>query len=306
MDETLGVLAHHGGLIVQRPELTVGILLAISRPTGLELELMARRPLDRRTAAERQADTRAGSPPSPRRLLPQYDEGLDLRVGRLDGDGRAHWEFATRSSSASGDPAGGVHGPSLQMTVRLPPVFDTLSLVLAWPEIGFPETVVELPLPDRATVDRGTVSIWDAPVRTTPPPAGLRYRDDDVPSAEPDDETGRIVAPPQVLSRGADAVVVLTRLTAIGDTLSFELGCLATVGIPHEMSTIPGASVAVLHDGEAVWVRSQTASASGGDDFFESLAEYTVGRPAGDVLHLLISWPAVGLPEACVDLPLIP
>ncbi|MEV4283072.1 hypothetical protein [Actinoplanes xinjiangensis] len=309
MDETLGVLAHHGGLIVARPELTVGILRAVSRPTGLELELEARRPLDRRTAAERQADIRAGGPPAtpaPRRLLPQYDEGLHLRVGRLDGDGRAHWEFATRSSSSSGDPAGGVHGPSLQMTVRMPPLFDTVSLVLAWPEIGFPETVVELPLPDRAAVDRGTVSVWDAPVRATPPPAGLHYRDDDIPAVEPDPETGRIVAPPQVLSRSGEAVVVLTRLTEIGDALSFELGCLATVGIPHEMSLIPGASVAVVHDGEATWVRSHRAAASGGDRSFEAIAEYTVARPAGDVLRLLISWPAAGLPDACVDLPLIP
>jgi hypothetical protein len=307
MDETLGVLAHHGGLIAEHPHLTVGVLRAISRPTGLELELLARRPLDRRTAAERQAAIRAGGPPAapaPRRLLPPYDEGLELRVGRLDGDGRAHWVYAVSSSSSSGDHAGGVHGFSLQMTVLLPPVFDRLSLVLAWPEIGFPETVVEMPLPDRATVERDTVSIWDAPVHTVPPPAGLRYRTGTFPAVEPDAEAGRIVAPPRVLSRSDDAVVVLTRLTEIGATLSFELGCLAAVGITHDMSTIAGASVAVLNDGEATWARSQTASASGGDDSFESTAEYTVARPDGDVLHLLISWPAAGLPGACVDVPL--
>jgi hypothetical protein len=308
MDETLGVLAHHGGLIAAHPQLTVGVLRAISRPTGLELELVARRPLDRRTAAERQAAIRAGGPPplpAPRRLLPPYDEGLELRVGRLDGDGRAHWVYAVGSSSSSGDHAGGVHGFSLQMTVLLPPLFDRLSLVLAWPEIGFPETVVELPLPDRATVDRDAVSIWDAPVHAVPPPPGLRFRTGTFPAVEPDAEAGRIVAPPRVLNRGGDAVVVLTRLTEIGDSLSFELQCLAAVDIPHDMSTIAGASVAVLTDGEATWARSHTASASGSDRRFESTAGYTVPRPDGDVLHLLISWPAAGLPDACVGVPLI-
>src|SRR4029453_8642152 len=63
MFETLGVLAHHGGLVVERPELTVGVVRAVSRPTGLELELLARRPLDRRSASERQRGApRAGAP----------------------------------------------------------------------------------------------------------------------------------------------------------------------------------------------------------------------------------------------------
>src|SRR6476661_1969763 len=106
MDETLGVLAHPGGLVVERPELSVGVVCAVSRPTGFELELLARRPLDRRSAVERQADIRAGRaapPAAPRRLLPPFDEGIDLRVGWLDHDGRAHWQFASSWSSSSGD-----------------------------------------------------------------------------------------------------------------------------------------------------------------------------------------------------------
>jgi hypothetical protein len=46
-----------------------------------------------------------------------------------------------------------------------------------------------------------------------PPPSELRHRTGDVPAAEPYPETGRIAAPPQVLARSGDAVVVLTRLT---------------------------------------------------------------------------------------------
>jgi hypothetical protein len=141
MSETLGVLAHRGGLVVDRPELSVGVVHAVSRPTGLELELIARRPLDSRSAAERQADIRAGRdarPSAPRRLLPQVDEGTDLRVGWLDRDGRAHWEYGSLSSS-SGDHFEGVNGPSLRTVLRFPPMFDNMSIVLAWPEIGFPE-----------------------------------------------------------------------------------------------------------------------------------------------------------------------
>ncbi|GIE76983.1 hypothetical protein Aph02nite_29330 [Actinoplanes philippinensis] len=209
MDRTLGVLAHRGGLIAERPELTVGVLRAVSRPTGLELELVARRPLDRRSAGERQADIRAGRrgpAPAPRRLLPPYDEG--------------------------------------------------------------------------------------------------RHRTGDFPAAEPDAETGRIVAGPEVLSRNDVAVVVLTRLTEVGGALSFELGCVATIGITHDLTTVEGATVAVVQDGEAVRVQPCTAGAGGGDDFFESLADYTVARPDGDVLPLLISWAAANLPEVCVDIPL--
>ncbi|WP_433788514.1 hypothetical protein [Actinoplanes sp. CA-252034] len=309
MEQTLGVLAHRGGLIADRPELTVGVVQVISRPTGLDLELIARRPLDRRSAAERQADIRAGRPgpePAARRLLPRYDEGLDLRVGRLDDDGRAHWQFAVSSSSASGDHSGGVHGPWLRMTVRLPPLFDRLALVLAWPEIGFPETVVELPLPDRATVDRDTVSVWDAPVRSVPPPAGLRYRTGSFPADEPYAETGRIVVPPRVLARSDDAVVVLSRLTEVGDSLSLELACLANAYIPPgpSIDTFAGAAVAVVRDGEATWISAHTAGAGGGVLTFQSTAEYTITRPPGDVLPLLISWPAADLPDAYVDLPL--
>jgi hypothetical protein len=85
--------------------------------------------------------------PAPRHLLPPADEGIDLRVGWLDADGRAHWECD--SSESSGGSAGAVHGPLTRTRLRLPPLFDRVSVVLAWPEIGFPETIVDPPLPDR-------------------------------------------------------------------------------------------------------------------------------------------------------------
>jgi hypothetical protein len=324
MVETLGVLAHRGGLVVDRPELSVGIVCAVSRPTGLDLELLARRPLDRRTPSERQADIRAGraaSPVAPRRLLPPYDEGVDLRVGWLDDTGRANWEFGSWSSSGSGDHFEGTNGPSLHTMFRLPPLFGHASVVLAWPEIGFPETVVDLPLPDRATVERDTVSIWHAPLNARSAPT-LHHHIGAFPLDDPAVEAGRVVATPRVLSRGDDAAVVLTRLTAVGRVLSMEILSLAADDRADAVSATafppppapddpelmrthgPAASVAVIHDRDAVWLPSHGGSASGGSRAFRSTDEFLLGTPDGAVLDLLVAWPAAGLPDVCVAIPL--
>ena len=58
-DLTLGVLAHRGGPLVRRPELAVGMVQAVSRPSDLSIEVIARRPLDRRDARQRQRDIRS-------------------------------------------------------------------------------------------------------------------------------------------------------------------------------------------------------------------------------------------------------
>jgi hypothetical protein len=328
MAQTLGVLAHHGGLVVERPELSVGIVRAVSRPTGLELELLARRPLDRRSGSERQSDIRAGRggpSPAPRRLLPPFDEGIDLRVGWLDDDGRAHWEYGSGSSS-SGDHFEGTNGPSLRTVLRFPPLFDHASVVLAWPEIGFPETVVDLSLPDRATVERDTVSIWDAPLSVRRAPSSLNYRLDALPLDELAVETGHMVAMPQVLSRGDEAAVVLTRLTAVGGALSAEILSVADGGRAHAVAAAafpptrrspgipddpehgrtydPGASIAVLYDHDAVRVRPDSGSSEGGSHGFRSLFEFAFDSPGGDVLDLVVAWPEAGLPDVRAEIPL--
>jgi hypothetical protein len=313
MTETLGVLAHPGGLVVDRPELTVGVVRAVSRPDGLELELLARRPLDRRSGSERQADIRAGRggpPMAPRRLLPQFDAGLDLRVGWLDRDGRAHWEFGSFSSTSSGDHFEGTNGPSMQTVLQFPPLFDHASVVLAWPEIGFPETVVDLALPDRATVERDTVSIWDAPLTARRAPDSLTRRVGDFPFEELAVETGRAAATPQVLSRGGGAAVVLTRLTAVGGVLSMEINSIVNgerapaVDPGQARNRGPGASIAVVREGDAVWVRPHRGQSSGSRHAFRCTAEFALGSPDGGILGLLVAWPAAGLPDVCVEIPL--
>lgn len=321
--ETLGVVAHPGGLLVRRPELTVGVVRAVSGPSALEIELLARRPLDRRSAAERQQDIRAGRAgrPAPRRLLPAFDEGTDLRVGWLDHAGRAHWEFATSGSSDDGDHYLGTSGPTCRAVFGLPPAFDRLSLVLAWPEIGFPETVIPMPLPDRATVERAATSIWQAPLDVRPVPAGLNHLADH-PHDPPAIETGTIVAPPRVLHRhGHVAAVVLTRLTAVDSLLSMELLSIANGAVDHAFpperptagelddpahlrATGPGASVATIRGTDAFWPRPGDGTFTGGDQTFTCIQEFTLTAPDDGVLDLIVAWPLAGLHDVRVRIPL--
>lgn len=326
-DDVVGVLAHPGGLLAARPELTVGVVRATSTPTGLQVELLARRPPDERSAVQRQADIRARRDtriaPAPRRLLPEYDEGMNLRFGWLDGTGRAHWSYPSESSCSSGGPVDGGQGPSLRADFLLPPLFDRASWVLAWPEIGFPETVVTVTLPDRATVERETFSIWQAPVHTAVP-GSLTYHDGPLWTAPVAVETGQAAAPPRVLHRGEHAVVVLTRLTAVGRVLSMQLrslargpvaGAISATAFPPRVAVddagvtrVPGrpprASVAVLHGDDARWLASQDATTTGGEQVFEDTSEFVLDRPDGDVLDLLLAWPAAGLPEVRVHIPI--
>ncbi|MET8765057.1 hypothetical protein [Lentzea sp. NPDC004782] len=328
---TLGAVAHSGGLLVRRPELTVGVVRAVSGLSALEIELLARRPLDRRDATERQRDIREGlslqPAAAPRRLLPAWDEGVDLRAGRLDHAGHAHWEYATFCSSSSGDYHLGTSGPTYRALFRFPPAFDRMSLVLAWPEIGFPETVITVPLPDRATVERATTSIWQAPVEVRPVPDGLNHHAADR-LDPPAVEAGTNVAAPRVLHRRDHrAAVVLARLTAVDSLLSMELHSTATddftetinarafsrrapSGLRDDPARIraagPGASVAVVQGQEAFWIRPGDGSFSGGDRTFSGVQEFTLNRPHGDVLDLVVAWPLAGLHDVRVRIPLKP
>ncbi|MEU4744839.1 hypothetical protein AB0G02_30855 [Actinosynnema sp. NPDC023658] len=318
--ETLGAVAHPGGLLVRRAELTVGVVQATSRSTGLELDLLARLPLDRRSAIERQRDIRRAAPVAPRRRLPAFDEGMDLRLGRVDDTGRAHWEHPAFHSSSSGDHFEGRSGPVHDFTYRLPPLFDEVTLVLAWPEIGFPETLVTVALPDRATVDRATRSIWDAPVTAVAPAEDYEHH---VTTAhhEVDVESGTSAAPPQVLHRNDHAVVVLTRLTAvdhatlsvgltssargdvadtIGNAMSARLGIPPAEGdrtdLIRSASHVP--AIAVVTDGKAFWTPEYRSSFTGGNHGYSGRQDFIVPRPHDDVLDLLVTWPPAGLPEA--------
>jgi hypothetical protein len=318
--DTLGVLAHRGGLLVRHPGLSVGVVQAISRPSGLAIELLARRPVDHRTATERQRDIRRRVPDAPRQLLPQFDEGADLRVGWLDPLGHAHWEFATSTTNNSGDPDSA--GPSSRVLFTLPPLFDEFSLVLAWPEIGFPETVTTLPLPSRTAVEQAVVSIWQAPLDVLPAPDLSCHRAGTINFEDIQIETGSVVAPPRVLQRGSHAAIALSRLTAVGGTLSLDLMSIAKDDQAAELTACmrnepprqdspdairtagPGAALAVIDGTDVVWIPSGNGSSAGGAGTFVSVREFTIERPAGGLLDLLLAWPAAQLPDVRVRIPL--
>lgn len=297
--ETLGVPAHPGGLVVRRPELSVGVLRMVSRPSGLELELLARRP---------PAGRRRGGA-APRVLLPAYDEGVDLRLGVLDDAGRARWAYPV-----SGDHGG---GSAHQLLFTLPPAFDRVSLVFAWPEIGFPETVVPLPLPDRATVERGLTSIWHAPVAAVPTTERFEHRDAHFPG-EVAIETGTAVAAPRVLHRGERAAVVLTRLAVVEPgLLSAGVACIAKGDAadassvrrpaftqPARRRTDAGPNLAVVRAGEAFWLGATHGSFSGGDGIFTGTRHFLLEAPGDDLLDLLVAWPGAELADARVRIPL--
>lgn len=293
MNETLGALAHRGGLLVRRPELTVGVVQATARTTGLSLELIARLPLDRRDASQRQREIRTRRVTvAPRVLLPEFDEGEDLRLGWLDDTGRARWVYPTSGSSWSGDSYEGVDGPRYRMTYDLPPVFGSVSIVLAWPEIGFPEAVVTLPLPDRETVEAATTSIWTAPLDPLPVPA-LTHHDQPHQDALPI-ETGTVLAAPRVLHRNENAAVVLSRVTAVGAGLSLE-----TFAVSRAERT-PPPRVAIVAGGDAYWLNAIEGMSTGGPNGATFTQEYVADRPAGDSVDLVATWPGAGLPDTLV------
>ncbi|MEO6082637.1 MAG: hypothetical protein ABIQ18_05980 [Umezawaea sp.] len=302
--ETVGVLAHRGGLLVDRPDVTIGVVRAVSRLDGLEIELISRVPRDRIVPSG------PASPRAPRRLLPAYDEGVDLRLGWLDGDGRVHWEYLVRSSSHAHHqtPYRRFHSGFV-----LPPMFDQVSLVLAWPEIWFPETVITLPLPDRETVERGDSTVWR-------PGDGVEVTEEweRRPAAHNRDpveievESGTVVAGPVVLHGAEQATVVLTRATAVGPLLALEVVRMArgetatavsavafTRGAPPDPASRHEEVLAVVDGSAAHALRSAGGSTTGGPGY-TSAAEFFLPRPATDVLDLMVSWPLAGLSEVWV------
>ena len=293
--ETVGVQAHRGGFLVDEPEVTVGVVRAVSRLEGLEVELISRVPGDR-----------VGPPGD--RWPPVYDEGVDLRLGWLD-DGRVRWAYPALRSSTSHYQFPSAH---FRATFALPSLFGDVSLVLAWPEVGFPETVVGVALPDRATVERDDSPLWTAGVGL--PVTGDLVRYPTSPErAEFDVESGTVVAAPVVLHGSTEAVVALTRATVVGSRLSLEVLSTArgdkgeTVRAafgpaPFDRWGRPpyGVAIAVVDGAVAHELRSSGGGASTDARGYTAETEFVVPRPETDFLDLVVSWPLAGLDEVRV------
>jgi hypothetical protein len=303
-DEVLGLVLHRGAVVVRAQQVVVGVRRVVARPAGLEVRVTARRRPDPRSALQRQADIRAGRGgvrAAPRRLLPAYDEGVALRLGWLTGPDRAEWVYPERQFEA-GD---------LEAVFAVPA--GARQLVLAWPEVGMPETVVPLDRPPAADIAAAAVSIWQAPTGALPMPAALRAGPDPVGVPWPVTELGTVVAGPRVLHRGVSAAVVLEHVTAHRHGL--ELGVLSlahgrvarAVGHAGQLgwqqpdpSHLDGARVAVVAGAAASWLAQVAAETSSGGGGYESRAELVAPLPTDDSLALLVSWPEARLADALV------
>ena len=286
--ESVGVVAHPGGLVVDRPDVTVGVVRAVSRLRGVEVELISRVPGDR---VGPQGDRRP----------PVYDEGIDLRFGWVD-EGRVRWAVPVLGETWHYQ----FPNDHFRAVFALPPLFGEVSWVVAWPQVGLGETVVVVALPERAAVERDDVPVWTAGIGT--PVVGEFERRDAEPVLDPVDiETGVVVASPVVLHGAGEAVVVLSRVTAIGRWLALEVLSLAkgttadvVAARPPGSSRPPPprtkvAAVAVVVGSVAVTPHLVDMVSSDGS----GRAEYVLPRPDGP-LDLLVSWPLAGLSEVRV------
>jgi hypothetical protein len=131
VDLTLGVLAHRGGLLVRRPELTVGVvqLTAIGSALSIELFGVATGPL---------ADTLSARPFPP----PPQGNGPSLAVAK---ENDAFWISAHEGTSTRGGP----RFDTVQEFITRRPDGDTLDLIVAWPQADLPNAWVRIPCTTR-------------------------------------------------------------------------------------------------------------------------------------------------------------
>ena len=307
-------MAHRGGVIVEHETLRVGVVQMVSRTSGLQITVVARRPVDRRSTAERQSAIRAGdvTPGAARRLLPSPDEGMELRLGWLDSDGNARWAYPYSSESDSGGPAEYGPGPSLRATFMLPPLFEAMTLLLAWPEIGFPETSIELALPEMVTVARASISIWDADLPQSRTPSWARQVTAELGAVSVDEESGTAIAQPQTVLRSADAALVLTRLSVYENVLQATLTGVAQGAVEDQLRRLRFSSTGTAADlaaffgrtkpvfgvvhGDILMTAAPGGTASEGSGTYETETRVELPRP-GDhsPLQLAVGWPEAGL-----------
>jgi hypothetical protein len=197
-DELLGVVVH-SGLVLGRSKDVVAALRRITAfPSGLVLDaVVLARDIHAQAAGRRQhaaiahrraaataqredeataqhdteaAARREGAAAAERhhaleqariewRYLPSFDEGDVLRLGITTPAGAAQWLDVYASWSSESEDR-----YRLEAAYWLTPLpaDGLLSLVCAWPEIGLPEILTDIVLPDLAVRAAETFPLWDA------------------------------------------------------------------------------------------------------------------------------------------------
>ena len=92
------------------------------------------------------------------RYLPQFEEGDRLRLAVLTPAGGAQWLDAYQATSSSTEER---YRLEASYWVTPLPRDGLLTLVCAWPEIGLPEALTDVVLPDLAVRAAGARALWD-------------------------------------------------------------------------------------------------------------------------------------------------
>jgi hypothetical protein len=105
---------------------------------------------------------RAGAPPQAGHdrtaVSGKFDEGDTLRLAVVTSFGDVQWLDAYQSTSSSTEDR---YRLEASYWVTPLPRDGLLPLVCAWPEIGLPETMTDVVLPDLAVRAAGTQALWD-------------------------------------------------------------------------------------------------------------------------------------------------
>lgn len=196
-EELLGVVVHSGLVLARSQDVVAALRRITAFPEGLGLdavvvarevhaEAAARRERqatihreaeaadqrERKAATRREreaAGQREGAEAEPDRLrkrvaadqrhLPRFEEGDRLRLAVAPAAGEPNWLDAYQSTSASTQ---GRYRLESSYWVTPLPADGLLTLVCAWPEIGLPEALTDITLPQLAVRAVATRSLWDA------------------------------------------------------------------------------------------------------------------------------------------------
>ena len=92
------------------------------------------------------------------RYLPQFEEGDTLRLAVLTNAGDRQWLDAYQSTSSRTEDR---YRLEASYWVTPLPRDGLLTLACSWPEIGLPEALTDVVLPDLAVRAVGTRALWD-------------------------------------------------------------------------------------------------------------------------------------------------
>jgi hypothetical protein len=196
-EELLGVVVHSGSVLARSQDVVAALRRITAFPAGLSLDtvVLAREvhaeAADRR---EREATTQREAEIADRRereataqqeskaaaqwegtaaaerarlrkraiteqrYLPQFEEGDTLRLAMLTPAGDTEWLDAYQATSSSTEER---YRLEASYWVTPLPSDGLLTLVCAWPEIGLPEALTDIVLPDLAVRAAGAQALWD-------------------------------------------------------------------------------------------------------------------------------------------------